>query len=141
MLPADVALDVADDHEIVPSTHGKTGDVHSIEMAGAIFLFPPFVVVGMLEHSLEPAVSVVGISARADKPRPSLGSSAASDTVGFMKQAQAGVAHILSHQVRGLIYSQEVLRVSSLGAAERADFPRAPGLLGQPLHAVVTILK
>ena len=44
VLPANVAVDRADAHEVVPASNGKAGDIHLVVKTSAVFIGPVAVV-------------------------------------------------------------------------------------------------
>src|SRR5438067_1661438 len=139
MMPALKTQDGALVHEVVPASDRKAGDIHLVEVQGAILL-PPIVVVGGMAKPLfqEPAV-VLRTAANLVHGQKSLRPGRAANAITFLKQTQPRIDHVLAFQMRWLRDGQKVLGISTLRAAERSD-AGAPRLLGEPFARVIAVL-
>src|SRR5256885_13882170 len=98
MLPAQVTLDGAGIHEVVPASEYEARRIHFAEMARGVFLLPVLVVSGMAEHLAGQILRIARISGFRES-HPSGGPASA---IAEVTQAEPGVCHVLRHQVRRL---------------------------------------
>ena len=141
VLPADEAGDRALAHEVVPVPIVKQG-TFILSKWSEQSSSPPVVVVVRMAKPLfhEPAV-VVGIAADVVHRLEALGPRGAADAIAFLKQAQAGIDHVLADEMRRLRDGEEVLGEAALRAAERADLAGHHGCLASHSHGVVAVLQ
>jgi hypothetical protein len=88
---------------------------------------------------LEKARVVLGISAVLPKISEPFVAGYSTDSVTFVKKAEAGVYHVLANEVGWVGCGEEVLGKAALGTSEGANFSGAPRLPSEPLAGVVTV--
>ena len=141
VLAADIAVNGADGHEVVPTADGEAGDVHFVKEAGAVLLGPVGVVGGVGEPVAELGRVVLRHAADFVHRFEPLGPRGAADAVAFVVQRKAGIDHVLGLEMRRLRNGQKILGEARLRAAERADRAAGPRLRAEPLHQVISVLK
>ena len=114
MLPSDETLHRADTHKVVPTAHGKAGDIHFVEMQRSIFGSPVVIVVRMREPFFHQRHVVFRYAADRSHPNKSIRLGSAPDEITFIVETEAGIDHELTDQVRWLRDRQIVLSITGL---------------------------
>src|SRR5438552_5543176 len=79
MLTADVTLNRAGVHEVVPTAESEAGDIHLVKVTCRVLLFPVLVVSGVFEYRMDQVRGVFGISGFLERHQPSRAPSAVAE--------------------------------------------------------------